>query len=630
MNPQSGFTAADADLSELLDAAEKRHRAVGGRGDFRDDLIQVLATHFAADAIRVWEHRVPGGMTLLAEFGDSASRDQERIQRESAVDAVHQRSEQAEGREANREAYLAASTVCDGIRILLEFLSPWENISHPLISDLCEVFADLHRRRLLAELLKRSDQEQHFRQLVGLLHGDLDEVRIIHTLASDAAEFLDCRRISVLKRVTRWKWELKAATGVSEPDVRSDAARRLCRLVQSVSEAAVDGGSAAAAPEEQSAEQATELTAVSSPSATAPFETDQLLVRPLSVTQRWLDADWAAVFEFADQDAVVAGQQNADLLCRHAATALRNCRTLKDKSSFSVLRHRFQMVSGGKLLAGLAVLSIVLAWALLTPIEMKIEVPGRLVPVIRRYVFAPDEGTITLLNAEDGRIVRSGDVLCVLTNDSLELQLEGLRGELGSARARLAAVESLRGDRSLTQTSLLSAEQAELSEKVRSLEQQMQMLRARIEHLTIQADIDGQVHGERIREMLSGRPVTRGQYLFEIADVKGPWELELRIAETDIRHVVKAVNRSSEPPVVTFTLETSPEHSMQTTLTQLLDVTDIDARGVLSTRATAIFPGDIDLETRPGAGVLASIHCGRRAAGFVWFRRLIELVQTRL
>ena len=35
-------------------------------------------------------------------------------------------------------------------------------------------------------------------------------------------------------------------------------------------------------------------------------------------------------------------------------------------------------------------------------------------------------------------------------------------------------------------------------------------------------------------------------------------------------------------------------------------------------------------ELRPGMTVFAKLHCGRRSIGYIWFRELFEVVQTRL
>jgi hypothetical protein len=35
-------------------------------------------------------------------------------------------------------------------------------------------------------------------------------------------------------------------------------------------------------------------------------------------------------------------------------------------------------------------------------------------------------------------------------------------------------------------------------------------------------------------------------------------------------------------------------------------------------------------QLRPGASVVAKLHCGRRSEGYVWFHDLIEFVQAKI
>ena len=80
-------------------------------------------------------------------------------------------------------------------------------------------------------------------------------------------------------------------------------------------------------------------------------------------------------------------------------------------------------------------------------------------------------------------------------------------------------------------------------------------------------------------------------------------------------------------PNVTFSLKTSPEAIRQTSLVTLGASTDVDHNGELSTLAIADLT-DVELNNeRPGAGVVARIHCGKRSIAFVWFRQVIEFVQ---
>ena len=119
----------------------------------------------------------------------------------------------------------------------------------------------------------------------------------------------------------------------------------------------------------------------------------------------------------------------------------------------------------------------------------------------------------------------------------------------------------------------------------------------------------------------------RGQYLFEVADPKSGWQLDLRVPEADARHVLNAIAGSDTNLPVSFALETSPETFRQTHLQSLAASTELDAAGTLSTLAVAQVDGEGFQDQRPGSGVVAYISCGRFSAGYVWFRKMIEFVQ---
>lgn len=294
-----------------------------------------------------------------------------------------------------------------------------------------------------------------------------------------------------------------------------------------------------------------------------------------------------------------------------------------------MLRRLPQTIRSRRLLAAVGLTTIVSSGLMFAQMDLQIEASGKLVPSARVFVFAPEDGVITDVFVEDGATVANKAPLCVLRNEDLEIQLETIEGEVASTHARLAALESLRGDRSLTQSGMLSVEQAELKERLSSLESQSEILQQRMARLAMTATMAGQVYGDRLQELLKGRPVQRGQYLFELADPSSGWQIDLRIPEVEVRHVIHGQAESPDPLSISITVETDPEKRIATSLTRLSASTEVDDYGQLSVLATAI-PGKADISNpRPGAGVIGRISCGKRSAGYVLFRRIIESVQRR-
>ena len=261
--------------------------------------------------------------------------------------------------------------------------------------------------------------------------------------------------------------------------------------------------------------------------------------------------------------------------------------------------------------------------------ELRIEAYGELVPADRLFVFAPEDGTIESVNINDGAAVVPNTELCVLSNDNLQVQFEGLHGELSATTARLVAIEALKGRPSSTgQDGLLSAEQLELQERLASLRKQVAIMQQRLGTLTMKSRMNGRVYGDRLRELLTHRPVQRGQFLFEIADPHSLWQLELHVPELDIRHVLNASDQTKgRLPAVSYALETSPEITRKAQLTSVASSTELQTDGKLSTLVVVDVGEEGFSSERPGTGVVAYIQCGQHRLGYVWFRKIIEFVQ---
>ncbi|MCA9047962.1 MAG: biotin/lipoyl-binding protein, partial [Planctomycetaceae bacterium] len=456
----------------------------------------------------------------------------------------------------------------------------------------------------------------HLDQIALQLHAAESAESAVNSIATDAAVPLDAQRIAVAQR-TGSRWSVAATTGVSQPNDRSDAVREIISVVETRQLA------------EQSAV-AADLSSKSDPTANVPEDAGGRLVLPLSTSGTWHDADWAAVMDFNTPPSapVVSAVQT---FRQHAAIALRRCGRA-EQNTFGrrvsgALRRLFAplwLLTAAAILVGITVLPVV-------TVPLEIEAYGALVPAARAFVFAPEDGTIDAVAVEDGAVVSQGSVLCTLLNEDLQYQREAVEGELAATAARIAAIDGLRGrgGSAAAQDGLLSAERLELEEQSESLRRQVDILQGRIEQLTVTAKLAGRVYGDRLQELLLRRPVRRGQYLFEIADPAGAWQLELNVAEEDIRYVIDAQRRTSEPLRVRYTPETSPGVSGRATVSGMAGSTEPDALGRLSTLVTAdTADGDFSAE-RPGAGVVAYIECERQPIGFVWFRRIIEFVQRK-
>ncbi|MEZ6132769.1 MAG: hypothetical protein R3C59_29220 [Planctomycetaceae bacterium] len=599
-------------LQSILDSAEAR-QTHGGSEDFLTALLQQTYHDLNLASAVLWQSRSDES-ALLFRIGAVNPASDERI----AVQAVHPgkvlTAASASSVSLSENRLLAASKLAGDLNLVLDVMTEQSVPDHELLLQLADVFADLQRRRMLDRQVAQADKERLLNALVVQLHTSLDSDVVANTVATDAALVLNCRRVSVVRRSGR-HWELVATTGISQPNARSDASRQICDWVRQAE-------TAAAKPERSLSE--------------TTGEPDFPTVRPLTKSGTWTNVRWSAVFEFdqlVSERFTDADRIGLDRVCHHAALALASCEIQESSTIRGQFGRTIRTLTRPRAGVLLILLSGLVAALVLLPMELRIEVYGKLVPTQRAFVFAPDDGVISAVDVDDGSVVSDGDTLCVLTNEDLEVQRESLDGELASANARLAAIDALRGSRtpgSDNNTALLSAEQAELTERVASLTRQTEILRQRIARLTVTSHQVGRVYGDRLQQLLFQRPVQRGQFLFEVANPAAGWELDLRIPEADVRHVLEAAGRSESELPITYALETSPEMSRETRMKSIGLSTDTDQSGILSTRVSAIL-SDTEFENeRPGAGVVAWIHCGQRSLGYVWFRKLIELIQRHL
>jgi multidrug efflux pump subunit AcrA (membrane-fusion protein)/GAF domain-containing protein len=287
----------------------------------------------------------------------------------------------------------------------------------------------------------------------------------------------------------------------------------------------------------------------------------------------------------------------------------------------------------------LAVIGAVLALvaAFLIPADFEIEARGVLRPRLRRDVFAPDDGVVYELFVDHAARVTSGQPLVSLRNPQLDLDLKRAWGELQAARKRLAAIETARieGGASSNSSSVaaarLSGEDAELHELVSGLARQHQLLEAQELELHVTSPIAGQVLTWDLPQLLQGRPVHRGQALMTIADPGGPWDIELEIPDRDAGHVLEAQQSAAGASLpVIYRLATDPNVSHATAVDRVGQSIERTAAGEPALRVVAgVRLGEL-ANTRPGATVLAKIHCGRRSLAYVWLRDVYYAISTKL
>ncbi|MCA9061846.1 MAG: efflux RND transporter periplasmic adaptor subunit [Planctomycetaceae bacterium] len=585
------------ELQEMLDRAARREAESGSKGQLMSFFLHELIERMNASAIR-FSQVTPGSAHSLWSAGTTSQFMSEK-ELPSLV-ASGQNEGVTHVGEGNFWRCFASAEVVGGVWVVLELIAV--TVSQSLLNAATDVLADLHRREMLRKLHLQQSAQNAAVEFIAHLHTKPESHRIAGLIANDAAAVLNCQRISVCSRGRSSNWNLLAVTGVHSPNDRSDAARHLCEKVRETRRTAGQTQAEAAKPTD-----------------------DGLVVLPLTPDGDWERCTYAMVVEW--HPASPPEQSLLNEIRRHAALALENADRAQLHFLSPILKStRGQQIRLGALFALVAAALLVLVFC---QTELQIEAYGVIQPSKRVSIYAQEAGIVTDVSTKDGDDILEGESLFSLKSDELSLQLETTLGDLAAAQARLAALESMRISGESTRSPILMTEQAEVSARIQSLEKQRLLLESRRQYLTVSSPVSGRVFAPEIRERFQGRPVLRGQFLCEVADLSEPWELKLQVGETDIRHVLEAAS-ADDPLPITFHVETRPEHSAQTQLAEISRTIELSDSGQLTTSVYARLESPPDGSDRPGAGVVGYINCGQRSMGYVYFRKLIDVVRRKL
>ena len=133
-----------------------------------------------------------------------------------------------------------------------------------------------------------------------------------------------------------------------------------------------------------------------------------------------------------------------------------------------------------------------------------------------------------------------------------------------------------------------------------------------------------------VDQLLESRPVERGQALLAVAQIDGPWVIELEVPDDNMGHVLDAQRKFGNDLKVTFLLATDPGVTHHARITKTALVTEARGEQPPTTRVTIAIPPNAKLRRRPGATATAEIYCGQRSLGYVWLHDLIDAVKSRL
>ncbi len=505
-----------------------------------------------------------------------------------------------------------------------------------------ELVASYHRNRRLAGLGHRERQWRQIDQFAQTVHRSSDLERTACEVANEGRRLIGCDRLSTIVR-RRGRWTAVAVSGCDRVNHHSPTIAQL----ESLAGLVAAGGSpvwSGKDPIELPPELEEPLNDYHDASS-ARLVAVLPLVRPAGEDEEaGCDEPFAVlvVEEFSQADRGET-RELCDAVGRHSASALwhalhREEMPLRWLSNFldrarwlAFLRRQPWSIAA---VIAAAVILLVLA---VVPTELRVEATGTLQPRTRRHLFAPVDGVVEkLLVQEAGQHVALNDELIELRDPRLQFETEGIVGQLETAREQLGGLEAerLRADRSsrgdLREAALRSGEEESLRKQIEGLQRQRSLLERRREELHIRSPMDGRLLTWNAQELLQSRPVARGQVLLTVADLAGPWIVELEIPDDRIADVAGALKSADSQLRARFILATAPETRYTGTVEKVAPATDV--RGDRPTVAAIVVPENQEAmrALRPGASVVAKIECGRRSLLYVWSRGLLRTIRSRV
>ncbi|MGQ0634184.1 MAG: HlyD family efflux transporter periplasmic adaptor subunit [Planctomycetaceae bacterium] len=509
-----------------------------------------------------------------------------------------------------------------------------------LLEAFCDLAAEFHHKRRVQAWREQAELAGRRERFVERLHGSLEPSTVATTAVNDGRLLIGCDRVSVVALRNR-RAKLLAVSGLDLADPRAHFTRlneALCRRLSETGEAVWHGmdDDPAAAPdrgrelaawlEESQARAAAVLPLVVPQEADGP----SAAAAPIGV----LICEW-----FGGTSASEPRRETVAWVARQAASALENALAHRElpffpamqglarlKKAIGVQRWPRLAVFG----AGLAGLAAVLSFV---PADFDVSGRGTLQPAVRREVFAGSDGIVAELFVEHDAPCRQGDLLVRLSRSQLDFEFSRLAGEMQTTRARLGVIQASRLE-STPQTAAerdrqfqLAAEEEELKELLGNLDEQQTILRTQQEELSVRSPIDGFVITWNVRELLEARPVQRGQALLTVADVDGPWVVEVEVPDERMGHVLDAQRVLGPNLEVSFLLATDPGRTYRGTVEKVARATEVRPAEPAHVLVTVAFDRNQVSQLRPGATVAPRLHCGKKPLGYVWFHGIWEAIQ---
>jgi len=268
------------------------------------------------------------------------------------------------------------------------------------------------------------------------------------------------------------------------------------------------------------------------------------------------------------------------------------------------------------------------------PTDFALQAPGKLQPVGRRDVFAEIDGTVRKVLVRHGQDVKQGELLAELVNHDLNVAQAELTKSIQETEQEIANTDRELRDAQRAgpvEQGKITARRATAVERLQGMRAQAAIYQDKQRRLKIYAPIDGRVATWNVEELLMLRPVQQGHLLMSIVDPQGAWELEVRLPEQRLGHVLEAQREKSADLPVTFIIAADPYRNHTATIRDVhlaADVRDAEEGNTVLIKADL---ADQEVSSlNAGGEVRAKVHCGTKPLGYVWLHDIYEFLQLHV
>ncbi len=495
------------------------------------------------------------------------------------------------------------------------------------------------------------------------VHETLDPIATAFVLANEARRIIGCDRVSVLIKRGR-TLRIEAVSGQDSVERRATAVQSLEALVRVVARA----GEPLWHPEpgrelppqieeeldayiDESHATALAIIPLEKPRPTPvvkPGGVDAVAVAKAEAAPRQAPEPIGAVVAEWFQSSSFEGGRRArvELVADHGKIAVANALAHTSLPFYGVIN----LLGKSKLLTTArnlpkTVLAAVAATAavaalVFVPAELRLEAMGSLEPVHHQEVFAKIDGVVERVEkgVEHGETGEEGQLLATLRNTDLEVAITDVLGRKTSSEEQLVATQrSLLADTKLSEDerTRLQGRAAQLRREIGSLESQIRLYDTKKKDLQVKSPITGVITTWQVRDKLLLRPVQTGQALMSVADVKGPWELEVHLPDDRLGHVNRAweqAKKAGRPLEVDYIVATDPGTRHRGVVRDIHEQAEVrgEKGNTVLVRVEIETEKHEEEELGAGATVTARIACGKRPLGYVWFHDVLAFIQTQI